>query len=71
VVNTGPVIPADDVARLFEPFTRFASGRINHSGGSGLGLAIARSIVQAHDGTISATPADGGGLRFTVGLPLA
>jgi signal transduction histidine kinase len=71
VVNTGPVIPAGDVARLFEPFTRLASGRIDHSGGSGLGLAIARSIVQAHDGTISATPSDGGGLHFTVALPRA
>jgi signal transduction histidine kinase len=71
VVNTGPVIPADDVARLFEPFTRLASGRIDHSGGSGLGLAIARSIVQAHDGTISAAPSEGGGLRLTVGLPPA
>lgn len=69
VVNTGPLIPADDVARLFEPFTRLASGRIDHSGGSGLGLAIARSIVQAHDGTINATPSGGGGLHVTIDLP--
>jgi signal transduction histidine kinase len=71
VVNTGPVVPADDVARLFEPFTRLAAERIDHSGGSGLGLAIARSIVRAHDGTITATPADGGGLCFTIRLPRA
>ena len=49
VLNTGPMVPAEDVARLFEPFTRLATGRIDHSGGSGLGLAIARSIVQAHE----------------------
>ncbi|BCJ50595.1 hypothetical protein Asp14428_20700 [Actinoplanes sp. NBRC 14428] len=71
VENTGPAVAAEDVARLFEPFTRLASDRIDHSGGSGLGLAIARSIVQAHDGTITAVPADGGGLRFSVTLPHA
>ncbi|GID28842.1 sensor histidine kinase [Paractinoplanes brasiliensis] len=69
VENTGPVVAAEDVTRLFEPFTRLSTDRIDHSGGSGLGLAIARSIVQAHDGTITAVPRDGGGLRVTVRLP--
>ncbi|MEV4345042.1 ATP-binding protein [Actinoplanes sp. NPDC049596] len=68
VENTGPVVPAEDVARLFEPFTRLATGRIDHSGGSGLGLAIARSIVRAHGGTIAATARDEGGLRVAVSL---
>ncbi|MGK5683726.1 sensor histidine kinase [Actinoplanes sp. URMC 104] len=71
VENTGPVVPAEDVSRLFEPFTRAATGRIDHSGGSGLGLAIARSIVRAHGGTITATAPGEGGLRVTVGLPRA
>jgi signal transduction histidine kinase len=71
VENTGPRVPAEDVTRLFEPFTRLATGRIDHSGGSGLGLTIARSIVQAHDGTITATSPDDGGLRIAVGLPRA
>ncbi|WP_249998324.1 HAMP domain-containing sensor histidine kinase [Actinoplanes sp. M2I2] len=71
VENTGPVIPPEQVARLFEPFTRLATGRIDHSGGSGLGLAIARSIVRAHGGTITATSLDGGGLRVAVRLPRA
>jgi signal transduction histidine kinase len=69
VVNTGPMVPAEDVTRLFEPFTRLATGRIDHSGGSGLGLTIARSIVQAHDGTITATSPPDGGLHVTVSLP--
>ena len=68
VENTGPMVPAEDVARLFEPFTRLATGRIDRSGGSGLGLTIARSIVQAHDGTITATSLEGGGLRVAVRL---
>jgi signal transduction histidine kinase len=69
VENTGPTVPEHDVTRLFEPFTRLATARIDHSGGSGLGLAIARSIVRAHDGTIGATSLPTGGLRVTVTLP--
>ncbi|MEV4198660.1 sensor histidine kinase [Micromonospora globbae] len=70
VVNTGQVVPAEAVAGLFEPFRRLARDRTNHSGGAGLGLAIARSITQAHDGVIAARPADGGGLRVDVQLPV-
>nr|WP_221379136.1 HAMP domain-containing sensor histidine kinase [Actinoplanes polyasparticus] len=68
VENSGPLVPAEDVARLFEPFTRLATGRIDHSGGSGLGLAIARSIVRAHGGTITATAQADGGLSVRVSL---
>ncbi|MFI1992176.1 sensor histidine kinase [Actinoplanes sp. NPDC020271] len=69
VENTGPVIPPPEVGRLFEPFTRLATGRIDHSGGSGLGLTIARSIVRAHGGTIAAVSLLDGGLSVTVDLP--
>ncbi|MDG4793192.1 ATP-binding protein [Micromonospora sp. WMMD1082] len=71
VVNTGQVVPAEAVAGLFEPFRRLARDRTNHSGGAGLGLAIARSITQAHDGLITARPAEYGGLRVDVQLPTA
>ncbi|MEV6600968.1 HAMP domain-containing sensor histidine kinase [Actinoplanes sp. NPDC051346] len=69
VTNTGPPVPADAVAGLFEPFKRLGSDRIDHSGGAGLGLAIARSIVHAHQGTISAVPGEAGGLRVETRLP--
>ncbi|MGW2095534.1 sensor histidine kinase [Promicromonospora sukumoe] len=39
--------------------------------GVGLGLAIVRSIAEAHDGTLTLEPRDGGGLRVTVRLPAA
>jgi signal transduction histidine kinase len=69
VINTGQVVPVPAVSGLFEPFKRLASDRIGHSGGAGLGLTIARSITQAHGGTIAAEPASGGGLQVTVQLP--
>ncbi|MGA5302800.1 HAMP domain-containing sensor histidine kinase [Nucisporomicrobium flavum] len=69
VVNTGSPVPAEAVPGLFEPFKRLGSDRIDHSGGAGLGLAIARSVVQAHHGTIAAEPGPDGGLRVSVDLP--
>ncbi|MCW2528302.1 MAG: integral rane sensor signal transduction histidine kinase [Pseudonocardiales bacterium] len=69
VSNTGPAVPAEAVAGLFEPFRRLSGDRVSHGGGAGLGLTIARSIAQAHDGRISARPRDDDGLRVEVELP--
>ena len=69
VVNTGDDVPPEDVSRLFEPFRRRASARIDHSGGAGLGLAIARSITQAHEGLITASSTGRDGLRVQVSFP--
>jgi signal transduction histidine kinase len=67
IVNSGPVISADMVERLFRPFTRL-DDRTRHQG-SGLGLALVESITAAHSGTIHATPGSTGGLEITVRLP--
>ncbi|WP_229067521.1 HAMP domain-containing sensor histidine kinase [Actinoplanes sp. DH11] len=69
VENTGDDVPAETVAGLFEPFRRLNGVRIDHSGGVGLGLTIARSIVHAHDGTISGHSTGRDGLRIEVVLP--
>ena len=69
VVNSGPEIPADAVAGLFEPFVRLPRARINGDRGAGLGLSIVASIVRAHDGAVTATPRDGGGLVVRVEFP--
>lgn len=68
VTNTGPVVAADTVPMLTEPFYR-ARGRT--SGGHGLGLALASTIVDAHGGRLSISANPAGGLTVTVMLPRA
>ena len=70
VVNTGPIVPPDQVNGLFEPFRRLDRDRTTHRAGAGLGLSIVRSVAIAHRGTVSAAPNQGGGLRVTVKLPV-
>jgi signal transduction histidine kinase len=67
VANTGAVIPADMVERLFLPFTRL-DDRIRHDG-FGLGLTLVSSIAAVHRGTVDATAVPTGGLDITVRLP--
>lgn len=69
VTNGGDDIPPAEVDRLFEPFQRLASHRTAGPGSTGLGLAIVRSIVRAHEGTVTASPNAGGGLTVTITLP--
>src|SRR5579875_1539531 len=68
ITNTGPVVAADQLPRLFEPFAR-AQERIGLQDGAGLGLSIAEAIAQAHDTTISAQPRPEGGLHVSITLP--
>ena len=67
VVNTGRVVPTDQVDRLFLPFARL-DDRTSHDG-FGLGLALVSSIATVHSGTVHATAASTGGLDITVRLP--
>jgi signal transduction histidine kinase len=71
VANGGPLIHADDIEPMFEPFRRGGAERTKADGHHGLGLSIARAIVRAHDGEITAAPQPGGGLVVTVRLPAA
>jgi signal transduction histidine kinase len=64
VADNGRGIAADVLPRLFDPF--FST----KGGGMGLGLSIARSIVEAHGGTIAAA-SEGQGAKFRVVLPAA
>jgi two-component system, OmpR family, sensor histidine kinase VanS len=69
VENTGEKLVPQLVATLAEPFQRGTRRVRTDHAGVGLGLAIVKSITQAHDGTLTLTPRDGGGLRVTVQLP--
>jgi two-component system, OmpR family, sensor histidine kinase VanS len=69
VENTGEKLPPQVVSTLAEPFLRGTERiRADHAG-AGLGLAIVKSITQAHDGTLTLSPRQAGGLRVTVQLP--
>ncbi len=67
VVNTGQVVPPDQVDRLFRPFARL-DARTRHDG-FGLGLALVSSIANVHSGTVHAAAISTGGLDITVRLP--
>jgi signal transduction histidine kinase len=54
VTDTGAGIPEDKLQNIFERFYRIDASRHENQGESGLGLAIAKSIVEAHQGTIAA-----------------
>ena len=68
VLDNGPGIDPQDIERLFQPFTQ---GDIARGGeGSGLGLAIIKRIVDMHDGEVSLSNRDEGGLAATIYLPM-
>lgn len=65
VTDDGTGINAADLPHIFNRFYRTDQSRSHDTGGTGLGLAIARSIVEAHNGTITIT-SDGLGQGTTV-----
>jgi signal transduction histidine kinase len=65
VADRGGGIPEPIRARVFDPF--FST----KGEGTGLGLAITRHIVEAHGGTVTCDPREGGGTVFRIALPIA
>ena len=60
VRDHGPGIEPGVLEKIFNPFFT------TKDTGTGLGLAIVHRVVEAHDGTITATNAEGGGAKFEV-----
>ena len=67
VRDSGPGIPEPERERVFERFVRLDPSR--HGEGSGLGLPIARTIAEAHGGTLVLAQSDPSGSTFLVRLP--
>jgi signal transduction histidine kinase len=64
ISDSGPGIPADKLAQVFDPFYT------TKDKGMGIGLSIARTIILAHKGRIWAENQSGGGAAFHFTLPL-
>jgi signal transduction histidine kinase len=69
VADNGVGIPREHLPRLFERFYRGDAARSRDGGGTGIGLAIARSVVEAHGGSIRAQSEPGIGSVFSFDLP--
>jgi two-component system sensor histidine kinase MprB len=67
VRDHGPGIAPEDLPHVFDRFYRAPSAR--GTPGSGLGLAIVRQVAEAHQGTATAEPAEGGGARLRLRVP--
>lgn len=70
VSDHGPGVPASQRSRIFERFYTGDPSRARQKGGTGLGMAIVQSVVKAHRGLICATKTPGGGLSYTIVLPV-
>jgi two-component system, OmpR family, sensor kinase len=68
VSDEGPGIPAELLPHVFDRFSRTDPSRGRDHGGSGLGLAIAKSIVDAHHGTLTVSSSRQG-TTFVMTLP--
>jgi signal transduction histidine kinase len=71
VVDHGCGIPADQIPRMFQKFTRGKNAYANKPVGNGLGLYICKGIVERGGGTLSVSSAEGKGTTMTLDLPLA
>ncbi|KAA3639688.1 MAG: HAMP domain-containing protein [Proteobacteria bacterium] len=69
IEDSAPGVAKQYHKQLFERLFRPDTARNKNHGGFGIGLAIAQNIVQAHQGTITATDSSLGGLAITINFP--
>ena len=68
--NGGPLVPAERLASLCEPFVRGAGRGRTRGAGHGLGLAIVSAVATAHDGVLELSANPSGGLTAVLDLPV-
>lgn len=69
IQDSGTGISSIDLPHIFDRFYRTDESRNRATGGSGIGLTIAKSIVEAHEGKITAESEPDKGSTFTIVLP--
>jgi signal transduction histidine kinase len=69
VTDTGEGIPAEAMAKLFEPFYQASQQPGSRAKGLGLGLSIVKTLVELHGGTVSVTSEVGKGSEFCILMP--
>lgn len=70
IADTGPGIPTERLATIFEEFEQGGLTGHREQAGTGLGLAIARRLARAMGGDVEASNREGGGALFRLLLPL-
>ncbi|NIB39171.1 PAS domain-containing protein [Pseudomaricurvus alkylphenolicus] len=69
VIDTGIGIPKEQLATLFDKFTRLEHAQTNAVQGTGLGLALIKDLAELHGGSVEVISKPGEGSRFTAWLP--
>ena len=69
VTDTGPGIPAQHAAKIFDRFYRIDEARSGSEMGAGLGLSIAKWSIEANNGEIGVASSSGKGSTFWIRLP--
>ncbi len=69
ITDSGPGIPVEQSAKIFDRFYRVDEARAGRDKGAGLGLSIAKWAVQANDGEIGVRSGPGTGATFWISLP--
>jgi signal transduction histidine kinase/DNA-binding response OmpR family regulator len=70
VYDTGPGIPMEQLAHIFNRFYQSDSTCEHHQKGSGIGLAIVKELVNLHHGQIAVHSREGEGTKFIIRLPM-
>ena len=71
IMDNGPGVSAENLARIVEPFEQVGSGTATHRGGSGLGLTLVKGLAELHGGALTLESTAGEGFTAILDLPAA